>query len=49
MNFDPLTPTETKASKQRYCPVCETGIVIEKQAKLVCSQCHTVCENCCGG
>jgi hypothetical protein len=33
---------------QPACPVC-TGRLIEIRGKLVCSQCHTICETCCEG
>jgi hypothetical protein len=30
------------------CPVCG-GLLIEIRQKLLCSQCHTICETCCEG
>lgn len=33
---------------QPACPVCG-GSLIEIRQKLLCSQCHTICETCCEG
>ncbi|MBI1900702.1 MAG: hypothetical protein HYS13_06280 [Planctomycetia bacterium] len=38
------TPPDIRA----ICPVCGAKLV-QIQAKLVCSKCHTICETCCEG
>lgn len=35
-------------SGRAACPVCG-GTVTEIRAKLVCTNCHTICETCCDG
>ena len=39
---------EEERPRRPACPLCG-GHLIEIRGKMVCSQCHTICETCCEG
>ena len=49
---DPPLPTSSEPAAPRSagpcCPVCG-GQLVDIRHKLVCSQCHSICETCCEG
>jgi hypothetical protein len=47
-NDNPQHSEQTDESCRPACPVCG-GHLIEIRAKLVCHECHQICEICCEG